>query len=47
MKYNLKSVYQYAMASKYHTLFSQQFAIALIIEFVETDNREGKENISF
>ena len=28
-------------------LMSQQFSIALIIEFVETDNREAKENISF
>ena len=26
---------------------SQQFSIALIIEFVETDNREVKENILF
>ena len=26
---------------------SQQFSIALIIEFVETENREVKENISF
>ena len=26
---------------------SQQFSIALIIEFVEADNREVKENISF
>ena len=26
---------------------SQQFSIALIIQFVETDNREVKENISF
>ena len=26
---------------------SQQFSIALIIEFVETDNREVKENNSF
>ena len=26
---------------------SQQFSIALIIEFVEIDNREVKENISF
>ena len=26
---------------------SQQFSIAPIIEFVETDNREIKENISF
>ena len=28
-------------------LMSQQFSIALIIEFVEIDDREVKENISF
>ena len=43
----IKSVYQDAIDLKKTYLTSQQFSIALINEFVETDNSELKENIYF
>ena len=44
----IKSVYQYAIDYKKKTYFmSQQFSVALINEFVETDNSELQENIYF
>ena len=47
MTYNYKISLSICHGFQITYFMTQQFSIALIIKFVETDNREVKENISF